>query len=280
MEYETIKYEKEEGFVVVTLNRPKSLNALNVKMWNELDQAMNQFVADNESKVIIYTGAPRPDGRPCFCAGADLKEMSGFQSEGGQVVTGPGWTPVNQFWQMRQPKLAMVPTLENICWCPKITMAAIDGICTAGGIELSLSCDLIVVSETAQISDMHMKNLGSLGGWGVQTRLCHAVGAAKAKEILWTGIPFDGNEAYRIGLANKVIHHDKLLAETKEIARIIAGMRGQALAWSKKSVNAAVDMPTSEALRYDQYCAEKAVEAMSQSEAPILNQWRQEKSRG
>ncbi len=81
MEFETIKYEKEDGFVVVTLNRPKSLNALNVKMWNELDQAMTQFAADSESKVIIYTGAPRPDGRPCFCAGADLKEMSGFQSE-------------------------------------------------------------------------------------------------------------------------------------------------------------------------------------------------------
>jgi len=108
MEFETIKYEKEDGFVLVTLNRPKSLNALNVKMWNELDQAMNLFTADSEAKVIIYTGAPRPDGRPCFCAGADLKEVSGFQSEGGQVVTGPGWTPVNQFWDMRRPKQALV----------------------------------------------------------------------------------------------------------------------------------------------------------------------------
>ena len=242
MEFETIKYEKEDGFVVVTLNRPKSLNALNVKMWNELDQAMTQFVADNESKVIIYTGAPRPDGRPCFCAGADLKEMSGFQSEGGQVVPGPVWTPVNQFWQMRQPKQAMVPTLENICWCPKITMAAIDGICTAGGIELSLSCDLIVTSETAQISDMHLKNLGWVGGAAANANMSWRVGVSKALELCLTGDVIDGNEAHRIGLANRVFPPDKMLDGAKELASKIAQGRLAGIIMTKATCRSVEDM--------------------------------------
>jgi len=250
MEYETIKYEKEAGFVVVTLNRPKSLNALNVKMWNELDEAMTQFLADNESKVIIYTGAPRPDGRPCCCAGADLKEMSGFQSEGGQVVTGPGWTPVNQFWQMRQPKPAMVPTLENVCWCPKITMAAIDGICTAGGIELSLSCDLIVVSETAQISDMHLKNLGWVGGAAANANMSWRVGVSKALELCLTGDVIDGNEAHRIGLANRVFPPDKMLDGARELAKKIAQARLAGIIMTKATCRSVEDMGRAASWRY------------------------------
>ena len=250
MEYETIKYEKEDGFVLVTLNRPKSLNALNVKMWNELDQARQQFEADQESKVIVFTGAPRPDGRPCFCAGADLKEMAGFQSEGGQVATGPGWTPVNQFWDMRRPRTAMVPTLENICWSPKITMAAIDGICTAGGIELALSCDLIVASETAQISDMHVKNLGWVGGAAANANMAWRVGVSKALELCLTGDVIDGNEAHRIGLANRVFPPDRMLGGAKDFARAIAQGRLAAVIMTKATCRSVEDMDHASSWRY------------------------------
>ena len=242
MPYETIKYEKENGFVVVTLNRPKSLNALNIKMWGELDDARIQFEADPELKVIIFTGAPRPDGRPCFCAGADLKEMSGFQSDSGQVATGPGWTPVNQFWDMRRPRPAMVPTLENLCWCPKITMAAIDGICTAGGIELALSCDLIVASETAQISDLHVQNLGWIGGAAANANMAWRVGVSKAIELCLTGDVIDGKEAHRIGLANQVFAPDKLLDGAKEMAGKIGSMRPAAVTMTKATCRAVQDM--------------------------------------
>ena len=250
MAYETIKYEKGDGFVVVTLNRPKSLNALNVKMWNELDQAMNEFVVDNEAKVIIYTGAPRPDGRPCFCAGADLKEMSTFQSDEGQVATAAGWTPVNAFWDMRRPKPAMVPTLENICWCPKITMAAIDGICTAGGIELSLSCDIIVASETAQISDMHVKNLGWIGGAAANANMAWRVGVSKALELCLTGDVIDGKEAHRIGLANRVFPPDKLMEGAKDLARTIAQGRLAAITMTKATCRSVQDMDRISSWRY------------------------------
>jgi enoyl-CoA hydratase len=250
MSYETIKYEKEDGFVLVTLNRPERLNALNVKMWQELDHARQVFEADPDLKVIIFTGAPRPDGRPCFCAGADLKEMSGFQSEGGQVVTGPGWTPVKQFWDMRRPKVAMVPTLENICWCPKITMAAIDGICTAGGIELALSCDLIVASETAQISDMHVKNLGWVGGAAANANMAWRVGVSRALELCLTGDVIDGKEAFRIGLANKVFPPDTMLDGAREFARKIAQGRLAAIVMTKATCRSVEDMGRAESWHY------------------------------
>lgn len=250
MKYETIKYEKEGGFVLVTLNRPKSLNALNVKMWAELDQVRQQFEADTELKVIIYTGAPREDGRPCFCAGADLKEMAGFQGDSGQVIPGPGWTPVNAFWQMRQPKPALVPTLENLCWCPKITMAAIDGICTAGGIELALSCDLIVASETAQISDLHLKNLGWIGGAAANANMAWRVGVSKALELCLTGDVIDGKEAHRIGLANKVFPPDKMLDGAKELARKIAQGRLAAIIMTKATCRSVEDMDRISSWRY------------------------------
>jgi len=250
MQFETIKFEKEDGFVLVTLNRPERLNALNVKMWNELQEAMDLFNADSDSKVIIYTGAPRPDGRPCFCAGADLKEMSGFQSEGGQVFTGPGWTPVRQFWDMRKPKMAMVPTLENVCWCPKITMAAIDGICTAGGIELALSCDLIVVAETARISDMHLKNLGWVGGAAANANMAWRVGVSKALELCLTGDPIDGKEAHRIGLANRVFPPDRMLEEAKSLARQIAQSRLAGIIMTKATCRSVEDMGRAESWHY------------------------------
>ena len=85
MSYETIKFEKEEGFCLITLNRPKALNALNVKMWNEMNQVLDLINNDDNIKAFIFTGSPRPDGRPCFCAGADIKEMSTFMS-GGQFA--------------------------------------------------------------------------------------------------------------------------------------------------------------------------------------------------
>jgi enoyl-CoA hydratase/carnithine racemase len=173
MAFETIKFEKQDGYCIITLNRPKSLNALNVKMWTELTEAINLIDNDDSIKAFIFTGAPRPDGRPCFCSGADLKEMAGNTS-GGVLKEGssdapatvtlakPSWT--KNFWSFRQPKPTMVPTFERITWSPKISIAAIDGVCTAGGTELALACDLTIVSETAKISDMHVKNLGWIGG--------------------------------------------------------------------------------------------------------------------
>ena len=241
MSYETIKYEKGDGFCVITLNRPERLNALNVRMWQDLDSALDEIMQDHEIKTFIYTGAPRPDGRPCFCAGADLKEMAGAPSEGRSAPT-LEWSPVSAFWSQRQPRLATVPTFERIAWCPKISIAAIDGVCTAGGIELALSCDIILASETAQISDMHVKNLGWIGGAGATANMAWRVGVAKAIELCCTGDVIDGKEAHRIGLANRVLAPDKLLDGAKEMARKIGSMRLAAVTMTKATCRAVQDM--------------------------------------
>lgn len=241
MAYETIKYEKEEGFCVITLNRPKALNALNVKMWQELDSAMDEITRDDEIRAFIFTGAPRPDGRPCFCAGADLKEMAGFQADG-SLAAAFKWSPVSAFWGQRQPKLANTPTFERIAWCPKISIAAVDGICTAGGIELSLSCDIIVASEAAQISDMHVKNLGWIGGAAATANMAWRVGVSKALELCLTGDVIDGKEAHRIGLANQVFPPDKFMDGAKELARKIGSMRLGAVTMTKATCRAVQDM--------------------------------------
>jgi enoyl-CoA hydratase len=245
MEYETIKFEKEDHYCIVTLNRPKSLNALNIKMWSELDNVLDVIDNDPEIKAFIFTGAPRPDGRPCFCAGLDLKEAAGY-TVGGQLPITPstpsGPSLVRALWAQRQPRMAMVRTFERIAWSPKISIAAIDGVCTAGGTELALSCDIILVAETAQISDMHVKNLGWIGGAGGAANMAWRVGVSKAIELCCTGDVIDGNEAYRIGLANKVFPPGKLLDGARELGRKLGGMRLAALTMTKAVCRSVQDM--------------------------------------
>ena len=250
MSYETILYEKEEGFSVITLNRPKSLNSLNIQMWADLEKALDEVDNDPEIKTCIFTGAQRPDGRPCFCAGLDLKEATGYTVDG-QIPTAPSRPSfVTTIWNQRQPKLAMVRTFERIAWSPKISIAAIDGVCTAGGIELALSCDIILVSETAQISDMHVKNLGWIGGAGATANMAWRVGVAKAIELCCTGDVIDGKEAHRIGFANQVFPPDKLLDGAKEMGRKLGGMRLAALTMTKATCRAVQDMDRRSAWHY------------------------------
>ena len=258
MEYETIIFEKDEAFVTITLNRPKSLNAINIKMWTELSQALDIVDSDDDIKAFIFAGSPRLDGRPCFCAGGDIKEMSGF-TEGGQLpasesdvahVAPPQPSAVKTFWSFRQPKPAMTPPLERITWSPKISIAAIDGVCTAGGTELAVACDLVVASETAQISDMHVKNLGWIGGAAGTANMAWRVGVSKAIELCCTGDVIDGKEAHRIGFANQVWPPDQYLDKAKELARKIGGMRLAALIMTKATCRSVQDMDRKSTLRY------------------------------
>lgn len=258
-EYETIIYKKNDGFVTITLNRPKSLNALNLRMWEEINRALNDINDDDEIKAFIFTGASRPDGRPCFCAGADLKEMSGFTSDG--ILQPPDNTGVanvrrvrsswaGTHWELLRPKPAMAPTFERIMWSPKISIAAVDGVCTAGGIELALACDLTVVSETAEISDMHAKNLGWIGGAAATANMAWRVGVMKAIELCCTGDVIKGKEAYRIGFANQVWPPDQYLYKAEELAMKIASVRLAALTMIKATCRSVEDMDRKSTWRY------------------------------
>jgi len=247
MAYETLLYEKEEGVGLITLNRPHRLNALSAQLFAELEALLDEIEKDDEVRVVIITGAPRPDGRPCFSAGADLKEVA----EGGGIAAGIRASTLDRVEGFVTEKGLEVRVFDKLVNMGKPSIAAIDGICTAGGIELAMSCDMRVCSETAQVSDMHIRNLGIIGGAGACTRLARIVGPAKALELALTGEPIDGNEAYRIGFAIKVFPPDKLILGTKELAKKMAARRPDAVRAAKAVIYAAMDMDLHQALRFD-----------------------------
>jgi enoyl-CoA hydratase/carnithine racemase len=213
MDYQTVIFEKKGAVAIVTLNRPAKKNALTEQMHRELIRICNEVEQSNELKMLVLTGGPE-----IFCTGADLADVS--QTEDG-LPTGPN-------------------AIERLNDMTKPTIAAIAGWCVAGGIELALSCDLRVVAATARIGDRHIR-IGFIGGAGSPTRLVRVLGLSKAMELILTGDTIDGDEAYRIGFANKVVPAQNLLNATMELAEKMATYSSLALVLSKKAVKAAVD---------------------------------------
>lgn len=192
MNYETLLIEKKEGIGKITLNRPKVLNAINSKMLAELNQVFADMDHDDEIKVIIITGAGR-----AFSAGLDLKDIANaFQHAEGNVYT----------------------TMEKIT---KPVIAAVNGYCYTGALELVLCFDLIVASEEAVFADTHAR-YGLLHGGGGTQHLPLAVGIRKAKELLFTCEPITAAQAERLGLVNKVVPAQKLVEEVEALAKKIS----------------------------------------------------------
>ena len=249
MPYEAIKYEKNENYAVITLNRPERLNALGRQTVEEVKRVIDEITGSETIHAYIITGAPRPDGRPCFCAGADLKDIreTGFLPQLPLLTAMQGIVTGDRkgdgaFW-------------EIVARCPKISIAAIDGVCSAGGLELALACDIILVSETAQISDLHMKNMGAIGGAAVTVNMARRTGVARAIELICTSDYIDGREAHRINLANHVYPPDKLLDGAKELAQKIGGMRPNATMMIMAACNAIYNMDYRTAWRFADACS-------------------------
>jgi enoyl-CoA hydratase/carnithine racemase len=253
MEYQNIIWEKEDNIGVITLNRPKALNALSRDLLAELENLLDVINKDPNIGAFIITGAHRPDGRPCFSAGADLKRTSTETRSAEQIL-------FDTLFAMTTRKNATglagsTGVFDDLCQIPKISIAAVDGVCTAGGLELALGCDIIIASETAQISDLHVKNLGLIGGAASTTRLARRVGVSKAIELACTCDAIDGREAYRIHFANQVYAPDKLMEGAKAMAKKIASMRPIALAMAKATCKAVYDMDYNMAYRYTDACS-------------------------
>jgi enoyl-CoA hydratase/carnithine racemase len=231
MDYEHIGYTTvDDSIAVVTLNRPQRLNAITPAVLLDLFDAAERIQSDPAIRVWLLTGAPRPDGRPCFSAGVDLKDAA----EGG----------------VRDPELGLrLANLIDDMLTPSI--AVIDGICTTGGGELAVSCDLRLVGEAAQISDWHLKNLGTgPGGWGSSTRWARLVGAAKAKELFLTGKVMGAQEAYDCGFATSVHPSSSLMEEALVVARQIAQMNPAGVRLTLAHIDHTRDMSRDEALRW------------------------------
>jgi len=253
MELKNIIWEKEDNIGIITLNRPKSLNALSRELLSELEYLLLEIEKDENIGAYIITGAPRLDGRPCFSAGADLKQPAVETRKPEQVV----WDTLFAIFSRKNATglAGSEIAFNDLGNSRKISIAAIDGICTAGGLELALGCDIILVSETAQISDLHVKNLGLIGGAASTMRLARRVGVSKAIELTCTCDIIDGKEAHRIGLANQVYPSDKLMEKAKAMAKKIASMRPAAVAMAKATCRAIYDMDYNLAYRFTDACS-------------------------
>lgn len=231
MSYQFIRYElPERGIAIVTLARPERLNALHGPLLEELRDAVARIERDPDVRVFLLTGAARSDGRPCFCAGADLKAAA------------EGLTADEQLGQ------AITNGIDDLL---KPSIAVVDGVCSTGGVELALACDLRLVGESAQISDWHLKNLGTgLGGWGGSTRWARLVGVANAKRVILTGQVIDGSEAFRIGFAQGLYRSEHLMREALAMARGIAAMNPDGLRLTLAHYDHTLDMSRDESIRF------------------------------
>lgn len=195
MTYETITTEREDYTFIVTLNRPDKLNALSPKLREEVVDALLPIRSDSSIRAIIITGGPK-----VFAAGADLAAMASA-------------SPVD----MANRNL-MSDMFGMVADMPQPTIAAIAGYALGGGCELSMCCDFRIAADTAKFGQPEI-NVGLIPGAGGTQRLTRLVGPTKAKEIVFLGEQIDAQEAYRIGLVNKVVPIDTLMDEARSWAK-------------------------------------------------------------
>jgi len=220
MTFETLLVEQDGGLVTATLNRPKQLNAINATMVRELDALAARLETDPGARVVIFTGA----GDRAFLAGADISEFQG-----------PSPTQALRFSQRIQRLYSRLEAL------PQITIAAVNGFALGGGCELTQCCDLVVAAETARFGQPEI-NLGVIPGAGGTQRLARVVGLHRAKELNYLGEMIDAAEAHRIGLVNRVVPADRLMAEARALAEKLAAKAPIALQMIKEAMNEGYDL--------------------------------------
>ena len=219
MSYETITVEQRDAVTLITLNRPKALNALNSKVLEELIDAFAAYQANSSQLCAVLTGS----GDKAFAAGADIKEMS--EKEAADFYLEDFFAP----W-----------TSEIVKKTRKPWIAAVNGFALGGGCELAMMADFIIASENAKFGQPEIK-LGVAPGMGGSQRLTKAVGKSKAMEMCLTGRMMDAEEAERSNLVARVVPHDQLLDEAMKTAKQIASMPPMAAIANKEMVNAAFE---------------------------------------
>ncbi len=208
--------EERAGLLLLTINRPQSLNALNRELLSLIDQAVSAVSARADIAGIILTGS----GEKAFAAGADISEFAHFTPEQGTRLSVQGHQILNR-----------------IEAGPKPVIAAVNGFALGGGCELAMACHLRIASENARFGQPEV-NLGTIPGYGGTQRLAELVGKGRALELLLTGNMIDATEAYRIGLVNRVVPQAELIAAAEAMLRTIASKGPLAVARCIDLVNA------------------------------------------
>jgi enoyl-CoA hydratase len=224
MAYEMILVESRGPVGLITLNRPKALNALNAQLVAELNRALATFDQDPDTAVIVITGSER-----AFAAGADIKEM-----EGKDFITA-----------LRGDFIA---PWQQVAACTKPVIAAVAGYALGGGCELAMMCDIIIAADNAKFGQPEI-NLGTVPGAGGTQRLTRAIGKAKAMEMVLTGRMMDAKEAERANLVARVVPTADLLDEAIKLADTIAQKSQPIVAMAKQAVNLAFETSLHEGIR-------------------------------
>lgn len=227
-----VLYEKKGHIAYITLNRPEARNSINSEAWEGLIKAWTDVRDDPEVRVAIVTGA----GDKAFSAGADLKEIAQFMM-----------MPEDQRPASPVPEITPMRGLE--VWKPFI--AAINGICTGGGLELAMACDMRIAAEHATLGLMEVKQALMPSMTGTQ-RLPRLVPFSNALEILLTGDFIDAKEAYRIGLVNKVVPVAELISVAEELANRIAENGPLAVKAIKELAYRGIEMSLADGIRLEQ----------------------------
>ena len=224
-----VRVEMEDRVAIITIHRPESLNALNSEIVNELTMTIEHLAMARDVGAIVITGA----GDKAFVAGADIREMVDLSG------------PEMQRFSERGRRLG-----DALGACNKPIIAAINGYALGGGCELAMACDIRIASDRARIGQSEI-NIGIIAGFGGTQRLPRLVGAGKAAELLLTGDMVDAATAGRIGLVDRVVPHDRLLAEAKALAAKIASKPPMAVALTKACLRAAAEMSLSSGLAFE-----------------------------
>ncbi len=208
-----IDYVKEGKIATIILNRPEALNAITPEMLRQLSEAFVDFRDDEQLMVGIITGA----GEKAFSIGADIETM------------------LPEMKKARVQKLPEPPTIMCGLTTWKPLIAAINGACLGGGLELALACDLRIASENATFG-MPEVTLGLIPGWGGTQRLPRAIPLAKAEEMLLTGRPINAQEAYRVGLVNRVVPLPQLMSAARQLAELLCKPAPLAVRAAKQAI--------------------------------------------
>ncbi|KAI8916050.1 ClpP/crotonase-like domain-containing protein [Gorgonomyces haynaldii] len=225
-DYENILVTRKGRVGLVTLNRPKALNALNTPLMLELNDALKAFDADNEIGAIVLTGSEK-----AFAAGADIKEMK---------------------------DLDFVPNYKNnflgdwtgVAAVRKPVIAAVNGFALGGGCEVAMMCDMIYAGDKAKFGQPEIK-LGIIPGAGGTQRLTQAVGKAKAMDLVLTGNMITAQEAEKAGLVARIYPADKLVEETLKAAELIASYSLPSVLMAKEAVNKSFELTLNEGLHFE-----------------------------
>jgi enoyl-CoA hydratase len=227
MAYEHIIVETRGPVGLITLNRPKALNALCAPLVREMGTALDGFEADEAIGAVVITGSEK-----AFAAGADIKEM---QPQGymdvylGDFIT-KGW--------------------ERVTTCRKPIIAAVAGYALGGGCEMAMMCDFILAADSARFGQPEIK-LGTIPGAGGTQRLPRFVGKAKAMEMVLTGRMMDAAEAERAGLVSRIVPAAELVAEALKVAGEIAKLSRPSVMMAKEAVNRAYEATLAEGIRFE-----------------------------